>query len=132
MAGAAVLYDTGCNICKTIMETLMTWDAGRGRIRPVAIQSDEGQRLLADVPLAERLESFHLVRPGEPVVSGGPALAMLFRLLPGGAVISRALEISPRATTAAYLWIAANRTRLSRFIPKPVKTRANRRLAARG
>lgn len=126
----AVLYDTDCNICKTIMETLLTWDRRR-RLRPVAIQSDEGQELLRDVPVDERLESFHLARPGQPVISGGPALAELFELLPGGGGVARMLEVSPGATAAGYEWVARNRTSLSRLIPGAVKARANRRLATR-
>jgi predicted DCC family thiol-disulfide oxidoreductase YuxK len=126
----AVLYDTDCNICKTIMETLLTWDR-RGRLRPVPIQSDEGQALLHEVPVAKRLESFHLVRPGEHVLSGGPALAELFSELPAGGAFARVLRMSPNATRAGYEWVARNRVTLSRFIPRAVKARANRRLAAR-
>lgn len=127
---AAVLYDADCNICKTIMETLLTWDR-RGRLRPVAIQSDAGQQLLGAVPVEERLESFHLARPGQQVISGGPALAELFDLLPGGGIIARGFGVAPATTDAAYEWIARNRVTLSRFIPRAVKARANRRLAAR-
>lgn len=128
---AAVLYDTDCNICKTIMETLLTWDGRRRRLRPVPIQSPEGAVLLREVAPELRLASFHLVREDGTVVSGGPALAQLFRSLPGGFVVARALEVSPDATTAAYQWIAANRVSLSRFIPGRVKALANRRLARR-
>lgn len=131
MRASAVLYDNDCDICKTITETLLTWDAGRGRIRPVPIQSEEGERLLRDVPAEKRLASFHLVRPDGTVVSGGPALAKLFRELPGGIVVAKALELSPDATSGSYEWIAANRIRLSRFIPGRVKALANRRLSAR-
>jgi predicted DCC family thiol-disulfide oxidoreductase YuxK len=131
MPTAAVLYDTDCNICKTIMETLLTWDGRRDRLRPVPIQSDEGQRLLHAVPPEERLESFHLVRDDGSVVSGGPALAELFRLLPGGSAIAKALDLSPRTTARGYEWVAANRTELSRLIPGAVKRRAVERLARR-
>ena len=131
METAAVLYDADCNICKTIMDALLSWDRGGRRIRPVPIQSAEGQELLHEIPAEERLESFHLVRPGERVLSGGPALAELFRLLPAGGLLARALDLSPRATAGGYGWVAANRTSLSRFIPARVKARANRRLAER-
>lgn len=131
MEPAALLYDSDCNICKTITETLMTWDGARGRLRPVAIQSTDGQRLLAQVPPDERLESFHLVRPDGSVVSGGPALGELFRLLPGGTAIALPLDRFPAATSRGYKWVAANRVGLSRFIPGRVKRFANRRLAAR-
>jgi predicted DCC family thiol-disulfide oxidoreductase YuxK len=128
---SAVLYDADCNICKTIIETLLTWDAGRGRLRPVPIQSDEGASLLHDVPVDLRLASFHLVDEDGRVASGGPALAQLFRQLPGGWVVARALELSPDATAGGYDWVARNRVALSRFIPGRVKALANRRLAAR-
>ena len=130
MAPTAVLYDDDCNICKTIADALLTWDR-RGALRPVPIQSEEGRRLLGSIPPERHLESFHLVKPGGEVVSAGPALAELFRMLPGGGVLARALDLSPRATSGGYEWVAANRTGLSRFIPKRVKARASRRLEER-
>ena len=126
----AVLYDADCNICKAITETLLTWDRA-GRLRPVAIQSEEGDRLLHAVPPDERLKSFHLVSPDGGVVSAGPALADLFRQLPGGGAVARLLELSPATTSRGYEWIAANRVKLSRPIPRRIKRLANRRLAAR-
>lgn len=129
-ATTAVLYDADCNICKTITETLMTWDRG-ARLRPVAIQSDEGQRLLGPISVEKRLQSFHLVRPDGSVVSAGPALAELFRMLPAGTPIAKLLELAPGATSGGYEWVAANRVQLSRLIPGRVKAVANRRLAAR-
>jgi predicted DCC family thiol-disulfide oxidoreductase YuxK len=126
-----VLYDADCNICKTITETLLTWEQRRGRLRALPIQSEEGAALLRDVPPQLWLESFHLVRDDGSVVSGGPALAPLFRQLPGGGALARALELSPPATAGAYNWIARNRVTLSRFIPGRVKALANKRLAAR-
>lgn len=113
------------------MDAMLSWDRGGKRIRPVPIQSDEGDRLLHEVPVDKRLESFHLVRPGQPVLSGGPALAELFHHLPAGLPLAKALELSPRLTAGGYGWIATNRTQLSRFIPGRLKTRASRRLAAR-
>lgn len=130
MRTTAVLYDLDCNICKTIMETLLTWDRN-GHLRPVPIQSEEGERLLHAVPVAKRLESFHLVRPDGEVVSAGPALAELFRLLPAGAPVVKLLELAPGRTTAGYEWVARNRIHLSRLIPGRVKRLANRRLAGR-
>ena len=128
---AAVLYDADCNICKTIMESLLTWDGRRARLRPVPIQSAEGARLLHAIPEELRLASFHLVDEHGHVTSGGPALADLFRTLPGGAGVARLLELSPDATAAGYRWVAANRVALSRFIPGRVKRLANRRLTSR-
>jgi len=129
-ARAAVLYDADCNICKTIMDALLSWDRG-DRLRPVPIQSDEGARLLGELSPDERLASFHLVHPDGRHVSAGPALTELFELLPGGFLLARALAIAPSATSAGYEWVARNRTTLSRFIPRRLKTRASRRLAER-
>lgn len=126
----ALLYDADCNICKTITETLLTWDRA-GRLRPVAIQSEEGDRLLEAVPVEDRLKSFHLVSPNGEIASAGPALAELFRELPGGGAVARLLELSPGATNGGYEWIAQNRVQLSRLIPGRVKRLADRRLAAR-
>jgi predicted DCC family thiol-disulfide oxidoreductase YuxK len=126
-----VLYDANCNICKTITETLLTWDGSRARIRALPIQSEDGAALLREVPPQLWLESFHLVREDGSVISGGPALAPLLRQLPGGGALARAFELSPPATASAYHWIARNRVALSRFIPRRVKALANRRLSAR-
>ena len=127
----AVLYDDNCNICKTITETLLTWDGRRRRLRAVSIQSDEGQRLLHAVPIDKRLASFHLVREDGEVVSAGPALAQLFRELPAGGLVAKPLELAPGVTTRGYQWIADNRVTLSRFIPGAVKRKANERLSKR-
>lgn len=127
---AAVLYDSDCNICKTITDALLAWDR-EGRLRPVPIQSEEGARLLHDLSPGERLASFHLVHPDGRRVSAGPALPELFGLLPGGFVLARALAIAPSVTSAGYEWVARNRTALSRFVPRRLKTRADRRLSER-
>ena len=128
---AALLYDENCNICKTITETLLTWDGGRHRLRPVAIQSDEGRHLLRSVPAERHLTSFHLVREDGSVASGGPALAELFEMLPAGALVAKPLELAPGATNRSYQWIADNRVRLSRLIPGAVKRKASELLARR-
>jgi len=62
VAAWPVLYDEDCGFCKWSLNKVLAWDRRR-RLRPVAIQSDEGQRLLAAVPEAERLDSAHLVSP---------------------------------------------------------------------
>ncbi len=78
-----VLYDNDCAFCKWSLDKVLAWDRRR-RLRPVAIQSDEGQGLLADVPESERLDSWHLVLPSGEVRSAGAAAAPLAESAPGG------------------------------------------------
>ncbi len=130
MARSAVLYDRDCRFCETIVDAVLSLDRD-GRLRPVQIQSDEGQRLLQGLPEAERLASFHLVRPGGEVLSAGPALTELVRLLPAGAALSLPLARAPRVTQRGYAWVAANRVALSRFVPGALKRRARRRVGER-
>ena len=50
---------------------------------------------------AERLDSWHLVRPDGTVISAGAA-AELARLLPGGRPLAFLFRTFPRATEARY------------------------------
>ena len=85
------------------------------RLRPVAIQSEEGQRLLTEVPEGERLDSVHLITPGGTVVSGGEAAEPVARLLPAGHVAARAFRRFPDATDKAYRWVARNRSTIGKL-----------------
>ena len=110
----AVLFDDDCGFCKLCIRGLLKLDRDE-RLRPVAIQSEEGQRLLTEVPEGRRLESAHLVTPGGTVLSGGEAAPVLARLLPGGTVPARAFRRYPTQTDAAYRWVARNRSRFGRL-----------------
>lgn len=126
-----VLYDDGCNFCKVTVDAVMDWDRGRGRIRARAIQQPECTELLGAMPEDRKLASFHLIRPDGSVISAGPALEELLRLLPGGGPLASLLGRFPDQTAAGYWWIARNRMTLSRPVPKALKRRATRRLAER-
>ncbi len=110
----AILYDADCGFCRLSVRAVLALDRA-DRLRPVAIQSAEGQRLLAEVPEELRLDSAHLVTPGGIVLSAGAAAEHLARLLPGGRVPGDAFKRYPRQTEGAYRWIAANRGRLGRL-----------------
>ena len=116
-AGAAhtILYDRDCGFCKWSLDKILLWDR-RGRLRPVAIQSAEGDRLLAGVDPEARLDSWHLVDPGGEVVSAGAAAEPLARLLPGGRPLAFLFRTFPRATERAYRWVSNNRGRLARML----------------
>ena len=69
---AALLYDEDCGFCKWSLNKVLFLDR-RHRLRPVAIQSKEGQQLLAPIDPAVRLDSWHLAGPDGEVHSGGAA-----------------------------------------------------------
>ena len=69
-----VLYDHDCGFCRWSVGRLLAWDRA-GRVRPLAIQSAEGQRLLADLTPEQRLASAHAVDAAGRRASGGDALA---------------------------------------------------------
>ena len=106
-----ILYDEECGFCRWSLDRLLRWDR-RGRLRAVPIQSDEGDRLLADLTVADRLASWHLVTPDGRRYSGGAATAPLARLLPAGAPVAIMAETFPRTTDHLYRWVARNRDSL--------------------
>ena len=110
----AVLYDRDCAFCKWALDKILAWDR-RHRLRPVAIQSEKGQRLLAAIPPERRLESWHLVGRGG-LRSGGAAAPPLFAALPGGRPLAALLRAFPGLTDHAYRWVAEHRALLARLL----------------
>ena len=111
----AVLYDSDCGFCKWSLDKVLAWDRRRA-LRPVAIQSEEGERLLAEIPEPRRLDSWHLVLPSGEIRSAGAAAAPLARALPGGRPLALAFERFPRVTERAYRFVAAHRDRFARVV----------------
>jgi predicted DCC family thiol-disulfide oxidoreductase YuxK len=118
-----VLYDADCGLCKWLLAGFLRWDRA-GRLRPVALQRDDAEALLADLPAEERIASWHLISPAGLRRSGGEAVAPLLRLLPGGRLPAAAAARFPRLTERAYRWVAEHRAGLSRFVPGGLKRRA--------
>jgi predicted DCC family thiol-disulfide oxidoreductase YuxK len=114
-ADHVILYDRDCGFCKWSLDKLLRWDRA-GRLSPVAIQSDEGERLLSGMTREAMLDSWHLVELDGTVTSAGAAAVPLARLLPGGRPIAFVLGRFPRATERAYRWVAANRGALARVL----------------
>jgi predicted DCC family thiol-disulfide oxidoreductase YuxK len=123
---ATVLYDADCGFCKWSLDKLLAWDRAH-RLRPVAIQSEEGARLLADVPDSRRLESWHLIDENGVRFSAGAAAAPLARLLPGGRPLALLFSTFPRTTERAYRYIARHRSRWARWGASRLDARAARR-----
>jgi predicted DCC family thiol-disulfide oxidoreductase YuxK len=110
----AVLYDRDCGFCRWSLDKILAWDRRRV-LRPVAIQSEEGERLLASVPAGRRLDSWHLAAKGE-VSSAGAAAPPLIEVLPGGRPLAAVLRAFPGPTERAYRWVADHRSLLVRLL----------------
>jgi predicted DCC family thiol-disulfide oxidoreductase YuxK len=128
---AALLYDRDCGFCRWSTALVLRLDRGH-TLEPVAIQSSRGERLLAGLSVAERLDSAHLVTPAGERRSGGAIAAPILGGLPGGRRLAAIAERFPRATERGYRCVAANRSRLSRLVPAAAKRRADALIAARG
>ncbi|CAN5466920.1 hypothetical protein BH20ACT15_BH20ACT15_09160 [soil metagenome] len=125
-----VLYDRDCGFCRWCLSKLLAWDR-RGRLRPVALQDPEADRLLAGMGESERMGSWHLAEPGGEVRSAGAAFPPLLRELPGGRPLAAAAVRAPRLTERAYRLVSGNRTPIGRRLTHGAKRRADERIAAR-
>ena len=64
-----MIYDADCGFCKWSLALLLSLDR-RGELRPLALGTAEADRLLADLTVAERNASWHLVM--DPAASPAP------------------------------------------------------------
>ena len=126
---AVVLYDRDCGFCRWSLAQILAWDRAK-RLRPVAIQSEEGQRLLAGVPADERLASWHLVEPDGQVRSAAAGFPGLFGRLPAGAPVAWLTRTLQGPSQLGYRALVANRTRLGRRISGERRDRATRAIEA--
>jgi len=124
MADAIVLYDGDCGFCRSSLALILAWDRDQ-RLRPVALQDPEADRLLAGLSPEERMASWHLVDADGTVHSAGDAIEGLFRLLPGGGGPSTLARRFPSIARLGYRQVADLRSPLGRLIPRSVKRRAD-------
>jgi predicted DCC family thiol-disulfide oxidoreductase YuxK len=110
-----ILYDADCAFCRWSLALILRWDRGR-RLRPVALQDPEAERLLEGMSEQERMASWHLIAEDGTVSSAGAAVAPLLRLLPGGRPVAAVALRFPGATDRAYRWVANNRGGLSTIV----------------
>lgn len=130
MARTTLLYDRDCGFCRWGLGKVLAWDR-KGSIRPLAIQSEEGDRLLRGMPEEQRLASWHLAAEDGVVRSAGAAFPPLLRLLPGGAPLATVTARTPGATDRAYRWVARNRSRWGKLVTEGAKRRADQRIGER-
>jgi predicted DCC family thiol-disulfide oxidoreductase YuxK len=126
----AILYDGECGFCAWALAWLLRWDRAR-TLRPVPIQSEEGARLLADISEEQRLASWHVRDERGARHSGAAAFAPVLERLPGGSPLAALATSSPRASEAAYAWVARHRSGLGRLVPRHAKRRSRAVIAAR-
>jgi predicted DCC family thiol-disulfide oxidoreductase YuxK len=125
-----VLFDRDCGFCRWSVGRLLAWDRA-GRLRPVAIQSEEGQRLLADLTSAESLASAHVIDADGRRASAGDALAPVAEVLPGGRPLAALARRAPRLARFGYRAIAGRRSLFGKLVSQAAKARADERIRQR-
>jgi predicted DCC family thiol-disulfide oxidoreductase YuxK len=123
MTTGDIVYDPDCGFCRVCVAVVLSWDR-QGRLRPVALGTEEADTMLAGMPEAAQMASWHLVR--DTVFSGGAAFSPLFRLLPGGGPLGRIAQRFPGAADRGYRWVAGHRSLFGRLLPDAVKRWADR------
>ena len=106
-----LVYDEDCGFCRWSADKVLRWDRG-GRVRTVAIQSDEGSILLQQLDIDRRLASAHVVTPDGTVHSAGALVEPIFRVLPSGRPVAAIARTFPRTTESLYGLVARNRIRI--------------------
>jgi predicted DCC family thiol-disulfide oxidoreductase YuxK len=117
-----VLYDADCGFCAWLLSLLLKWDSAR-RLQPLALQRPEAEELLGELTPDERMASWHLISPTGERHSGGAAVPVLLRVLPGGRAPAASLSRIPRPIDRAYTWVAEHRSQLSRVVPSAAMKR---------
>ena len=125
-----LLYDSDCGFCRATLGLLLAWDRGEN-LRPVALQSEEGARLLPGLTAEQRLEAARAVPESGIPHTGGAAAPVVLRELPGGAALAALAARLPGATGRGYVLVAGNRSNLSRFVPAALVRRADALIASR-
>ena len=125
-----LLYDSDCGFCRAALGLILAWDR-QENLRPVALQSEEGARLLPGLTAQQRLEAARAIPEGGIPHTGGAAAPVVLRELPGGGGLSAMATRVPGATGRGYVLVAGNRSKLSRFVPAGLVRRADALIAQR-
>ena len=126
MTPTPILYDPDCGFCRVSLAVVLRWDR-HGRLRPVALGSEEADALLHAMPEDERMASWHLVEPGTRALRPVRAFSPLFRApagrAPARAAHAPASRAPPSAPTAWWRTIARC---LGRLLPAAARRWADR------
>ena len=126
MKRSVVLYDADCGLCRWGLAKILSFDR-RNRLRPVALQDPEADRLVPGMDAVRKWASWHLVDPEGSIRSAGDAVAPLLHMIPGGRPLAALSSTFPRFTDRLYRWIADHRDGLGRLLGAracSVRTRA--------
>lgn len=126
----AVLYDGACGFCRWSVAVLLRLDSRRS-LRPVEIQSDEGQLLLAGLEPEQRLASAHVALAGGTVLSGGDAASAIAAALPGGRPVAALADALPGMTRSGYGFVAGKRSALGGLVGRRGRSWADSTIAER-
>ena len=124
-----VFYDEECGYCRWSVAQLLRFDRDR-RLRLIAIQSQQGEHLLAAIPPELRLASAHLIDSDGRLYSGGEAAAPIAAALPPLARSAPLLRRLARPVNAGYNLVAVNREKFGRLVGSSSRERADRSIAA--
>jgi predicted DCC family thiol-disulfide oxidoreductase YuxK len=130
MSRATLIYDSDCGFCRWCLGRILAWDRRRA-VRPVALGTDEANRLLGDMPPDRQFSSWHLIDEDSSVRSAGAGFEPLFRLLPGGGPFAAAAARFPGATERGYRAVSGNRSIFGKLVSDGAKRRADRRIRER-
>jgi predicted DCC family thiol-disulfide oxidoreductase YuxK len=111
---SVLLYDSDCGFCRWSVDKVLAWDR-ENRIRPLALQDPEADRLLPGIDDETKMASWHLVTADGRVFSGGAVAPPLLRLLPGGRPLAAITAAFPGVTERAYRLVSRNRDRFGRL-----------------
>lgn len=126
----AVIYDGACGLCRLCVALLLVCDR-RGRLRPVPMDDPRAAPLRGTMAAAQWQASWHLAGPDGRLRSGGAAIPVVCRLLPGFGPLGRLCGAGPDVTQRIYAWVAGHRSRIGPWIPRVWLAWAGRRLDAR-
>jgi predicted DCC family thiol-disulfide oxidoreductase YuxK len=130
MSRTILIYDSDCGFCRWCLGKVLAWDR-RHTIRPVALGTDEANRLLGDMPADRQRSSWHLVDDGGAIHSAGAGFPPLLRLLPAGGSLAAVTAKFPGATESAYRFVSGNRSIWGKLVTDGAKRRADARIAER-
>ena len=104
----SLAYDSDCGPCTRFRNAVAFLDAHR-RMEYIGLDAADREGKLDPVDPERRRASFLLVTPDGRVWSGARALPRLAALLPGGALLSAALDCPPVFSAAAFAYSAFSR-----------------------
>ncbi len=122
-----LIYDSDCGFCRWCLGKVLAWDRRRV-IRPVALGTEEANRLLGDMPRDEQFSSWHLV-DDDGLHSAGAGFPPLLRRLPGGRPFAAVAGRFPGATERGYRFVSGNRGLWGKVVTDGAKRRADERIA---